>query len=274
MLLEQRYHANTSFLTLTYDDEHLPLKVADDGTPIPTLDKDHFKQFIKDIRNNIGKVRYFGVGEYGMEGDRPHYHAIFYTDWQYYSDVPRLQEIWGRGFIQYVPADETRMAYCAKYTTKGLTGTWGNESGRVPEFSLKSNRPGVGARGLEALGDAYRTRNGAEAIVATGDIGTNYRLGGRHYPIPEYYRVKLREALGVPKYACDRMAGALRDKIPPIIDIDEVEKAKNKAKRKLNVAQKHTKEELKAKIEKFNNKVRRNDSIADLIQRQPAQEVI
>jgi hypothetical protein len=190
-----------------------------------------------------------------------------FKNWHLYGRESKLEETWGRGFIQYTHAEESRMAYCAKYTTKGYTGEYGNESGRFQEFSFKSNRPGIGANQLLRLKDAYTTRNGAEAICAFGDIGTTYRLRGKQYPIPEYYRVKLRESLGIPKYAIDRNAGALKDKLPPVIDIDENDKQKDKAKRKLKLHGKNTPEELRQKIERFNKNVRENDPIADIINR-------
>ncbi len=39
MLLEQRMHKNSSFITLTYDDEHVPAVLDEDGNALLTLKK-------------------------------------------------------------------------------------------------------------------------------------------------------------------------------------------------------------------------------------------
>ena len=69
------------FLTMTYDDEHLPV-VYDPATERvrATLVKTDFQKYIKRVRKSIHpqKIRYFACGEYGEETQRPHYHAIIY----------------------------------------------------------------------------------------------------------------------------------------------------------------------------------------------------
>ena len=104
-MLENQYHKNSWFLTLTYDDDHLPPKK--EGSPIHSLRKEDFQNFIKSLRQkmfddyvssneyaklyyskkkgsnwksefkndypeeykefieNVPKLRYFGCGEYG-----------------------------------------------------------------------------------------------------------------------------------------------------------------------------------------------------------------
>lgn len=68
---------NSSVITLTYNDEHLPK----DGA----LRHDDFTRFMKRLRNhrtrktnNPDKVRFFMCGEYGGKTARPHFHAIIY----------------------------------------------------------------------------------------------------------------------------------------------------------------------------------------------------
>ncbi len=64
------------YLTLTFDNEHLPEDLS--------LDKAHWQNFAKKVRNRIGKFRYLQCGEYGEPTEdndyiaRPHYHAICY----------------------------------------------------------------------------------------------------------------------------------------------------------------------------------------------------
>jgi len=64
---------NNVFVTLTYDDEHLP---EDQG-----LDVSEFQRFAKRLRKARpdDKVRYFHCGEYGEQLQRPHYHALVFN---------------------------------------------------------------------------------------------------------------------------------------------------------------------------------------------------
>ena len=77
---EAGQHEDNSFLTLTYDDEHLP--------PGGSLDRLAFPKLIRKLRKKIApkKVRYYMCGEYGVNNDlstldtlgRPHYHALLF----------------------------------------------------------------------------------------------------------------------------------------------------------------------------------------------------
>lgn len=165
---ESKLHALSSFVTLTYSDEHLP-----DGC---TLDKRHVQLFMKRLRRRISPVRvsYFAVGEYGELGLRPHYHAILFG-W-YPPDAPVkdgravgsrfLEEVWQLGHVSVGTVTEASAGYCAQYAVKkvrcGLdssaymdkhyrrvdseTGcTWLVE----PEFAVMSRNPAIGRRFYE-----------------------------------------------------------------------------------------------------------------------------
>ena len=68
---ELAYHKDACFLTLTYDDEHLPEDKS--------LSKRDFQLFMKRFRKDFGlPVRFFACGEYGKKTFRPHYHVIFF----------------------------------------------------------------------------------------------------------------------------------------------------------------------------------------------------
>lgn len=104
-MLETQEHDYNYFITLTYDDEHLPIpeymtykeqwnlgykilelenRIENDGTWIDgTLYPEHVKKFIKDLRNyakrklGIDGIKYLYCGEYG-ENKRPHYHMLLF----------------------------------------------------------------------------------------------------------------------------------------------------------------------------------------------------
>lgn len=84
LLHELNYYDESSFITLTYDDEHLPQDNA--------LHKEELQNFFKLIRRDLGdrKIKYFACGEYGdkekkyysvgcpkLHG-RPHFHIILF----------------------------------------------------------------------------------------------------------------------------------------------------------------------------------------------------
>ena len=74
-VVEAKSHKNNMFLTLTYDDAHLP----EDGS----LHYEHFQLFMKRMRkyfmSRFGQqLRFFMCGEYGDKLGRPHYHAIIF----------------------------------------------------------------------------------------------------------------------------------------------------------------------------------------------------
>ena len=69
---ESLLYDNNCFITLTYDNEHLP---AD-----RSVSKREFQLFMKRLRkyfSNI-QIRFLACGEYGGKTNRPHYHALLF----------------------------------------------------------------------------------------------------------------------------------------------------------------------------------------------------
>lgn len=63
------------FSTLTYDNEHLPHYICDNGYSIPFADIEHLQLLFKRLRNDnaFGRpFRYLAVSERGTERGRPH----------------------------------------------------------------------------------------------------------------------------------------------------------------------------------------------------------
>lgn len=160
ILHEKRLHKESCFVTLTYDDAHLP--------PFGTLVKRDLQLFIKRLRNEYGSgIRFYGCGEYGDSNKRPHYHVIIFNyspsdkviykrakrgEWLYNSDA--LSAIWGAGFVVIGDVSFDSAAYVARYVMKKQTGrnasyydvqdANGEVFRRLPEFALMSRRPGIG----------------------------------------------------------------------------------------------------------------------------------
>ena len=64
---------DTSFVTLTYNNDNLPYN---ENAILPTLRKKDLQMFFKRLRSRIDKIKYFACGEYGDVTQRPHYHMI------------------------------------------------------------------------------------------------------------------------------------------------------------------------------------------------------
>lgn len=129
----QSFGYNGLFITLTYDDEHLPFKLVseDTGLLVPMLDKERISKFYKSLKNAYDyKYRdldksdrprwsYFLVGEYGSRFERPHYHMLLFCERdynQYWDDL--VHEHWKDGFVFTLPIITNRIQYVCKYTLK------------------------------------------------------------------------------------------------------------------------------------------------------------
>lgn len=158
---EASLHEVSIFLTLTYDDAHLPL--TDDG--LPTLRYKDVQGFLKRLRDRIKpiKIRFFCAGEYGSRTERPHYHAIIFgwfpSDAEPFSQLGEkkfklwtsqlVAECWPQGFHLIAKTSFDTMAYVAGYVQKKMHGGSPEEieehyKGREPERGVMSRRPGIG----------------------------------------------------------------------------------------------------------------------------------
>lgn len=174
---ESTLHANNSFITLTYADEHLPYRGQ--------LVKDHWQRFIKRLRKKYGpkSARYYMCGEYGTLYGRPHFHAcLFGHDWNdkdlyaknetgdniYTSKT--LERLWGMGLCTTADVTFNSAAYVTRYCMQKRTGPiaeewykrW-DELGAYqlePEFGQPSLKPGLGKHWLDKYSaDVYTTDN-------------------------------------------------------------------------------------------------------------------
>lgn len=173
------------FLTLTYDDEHLPpvREVIDPvtGTYVPSqfhpVSKRDHQLFMKKLRKKYGDgIRFFMSGEYGDQTFRPHYHYIIYGlklddvvatghNWrgETYYDSEAIRGIWNKGNITLGHLDFDSCEYVARYTLKkhkGLDKDVYDSLGIEPEFCCMSRNPGIGREWIENnLNKAYEFDN-------------------------------------------------------------------------------------------------------------------
>lgn len=186
LLLEAQQHSEACFVTLTYDEKHLP---ADGSVQVRDL-----QLFLKRLRRLcVRKLRYFAVGEYGDHTKRPHYHAIVFGC----SDPDLVARAWPLGFVHVGLVSEASILYTCKYAVKGMTsGKDERLAGRKPEFARMSLRPGIGAHAVGEMARVTTSRAGARHVAATGDVPRVIRIAGKR-PIGRYLSAKLREAVGM-----------------------------------------------------------------------------
>lgn len=214
---EASLHDASSFITLTYDDQHLPSDYS--------VHKRVWQLFMMRLRERIlpRQIRFLACGEYGGQSLRPHYHAlIFGYDFPdktiitslnnrknplYKSE--ELSSLWTYGFSSIGTANYRTAGYTARYALKkigdatrlptGAAPQAASEasepaghrynmvhplSGRLvlqkPEFMLMSRRPGLGRGWFDKFKDDIFP---CDFIV----------IDGTKHPVPAYYTKLLEE---------------------------------------------------------------------------------
>jgi len=190
---ESYMHDENCFITLTYNNDHLP--------PDNSLVKKHFQEFIRSLRKRTGiKIRYYMCGEYGDLKARPHYHALLFGYSfpdktlsamrrglkNYRSDL--LEETWTKGFSEIADFNYANAAYTSRYIMKKQYGVnadiqYGTSYDIVtrkkihtiqPEYVQQSLKPGIG----KPFYDRYFSD-----LFPVDEIHMN----GKTFPMPSYY---------------------------------------------------------------------------------------
>lgn len=183
---EAKMHEHNCFVTLTYDDKHLP----ENGF----LRKEHPVKFMRRLRKALARekskskldchpvekpnVRFYMAGEYGEQYGRPHYHiglfGLDFSDKIYLRRTPSgsklyrspfLEKLWPYGYSSVGELNLESAGYIARYIMKKLTGD-GNkthyeildlETGEIKlkpkEYNNMSRKPGIGKTFLEKYKD-------------------------------------------------------------------------------------------------------------------------
>lgn len=206
---EAQLHDENCFITLTFDEEHLPLDHS--------LNHDYFQKFMKRLRKEIDprKIKYFMCGEYGDDSWRPHFHAIIFNydfpdkikytvagNENPYFVSEQLYRLWPYGFHLIGECNFDTAAYVARYCVKKITGDeadahynriitdWNEVTGEItfmkevellPEYAQMSQ------------GIAKEWFNQYKSDVYPSDFIVN--TNGKKVKVPAYYD-KLLEAQG------------------------------------------------------------------------------
>jgi len=204
IMLEQSLWENNAFVTLTYSDEKLPVG----GTLVPS----HLSLFLKRLRYAIApeRIRFFGVGEYGDQSERPHYHLALFnyrtcergrTD---HNAIMRrggccnqcdlISREWGLGGVDVGLLEPSSAAYVCGYVAKKWTDKDDFRlNGRHPEFARMSKRPGLGAGVMDEVASTLLALPNFDSLV---DVPTALSHGKRTLPLGNYLVRRLRTRVG------------------------------------------------------------------------------
>lgn len=209
---ESIMHRDNSFVTLTYDDHHIP--------DHRNLHYPHFQKFLRKLRKKLKKpVRFYMCGEYGDRCEkhsinscpecgpiqRPHYHAILFGvrfEDSYLWAVregnrvyrsPTLEKLWEHGNSEIGSVTFQSAGYVARYIIKKQNGERAQiydvadqETGeiitrRVAPFTRMSLKPGIG----KSWYDKHKSDLWPHDFAVLPD--------GRETSVPRYYRELLEK---------------------------------------------------------------------------------
>lgn len=165
------FKSKGQFLTLTYNDEHLP-----NG-----LQHKDFSGFMKRLRRNTGVdgVKMFMAGEYGSLSGREHFHVLFYN---YKFDIEDIKKAWSEpytgvslGFVYDGTLTPKAMKYVSGYIDK------------------KGYDPGSGKRPPYGRSSCFLPDNLSITeiidMAKTGEV----RYNGRVFSVPSLWRKRYHD---------------------------------------------------------------------------------
>lgn len=218
ILLDMQKYGKGYFITLTYDDDHLPSHVVPEfvdsqgeihnNVTLHSLVKKDLQDFMKSLRYYLGTdhIRFYACGEYGDLSARPHYHIIVWNcnipdlkhyKSEYVGDIyceyfnsELIQKAWkNKGYCVIGDADFNSIAYVSRYVTKKLKGVqreFYDRNNLVPEFCTMSRKPGIAS---DYFDEVFYPGNGFSKSSIFLSTNTKSISGN----IPRYFKKKLEQ---------------------------------------------------------------------------------
>lgn len=217
IMVEAAQYKDNAFVTCTYRPEEDP------GTLVPSDMREFMRRLRERYRYATGnKLRFFGVGEYGDQHGKPHYHYMLfnfptcaYRRSRYSAKIvdccascDMVRDAWGKGFVYLGEVENDSAGYISGYVTKKMTSKDDPRlNGRYPEFPRMSLKPGIGAH---AMFDVANTLlNYQNTLDTMADVPGELMVGKRKLPIGRYLKKRLREYVG-------------RDEKSPLSEIEKI----------------------------------------------------
>lgn len=266
ILLEASEHASSAFITLTYNDDHLP--------PYGSLRPKDLQNWKKRLALTLkhSRLRFFACGEYGSKTGRPHYHAVIFNAPSCVrgrTDKFRrgaggticcpvcatYQKTWSLdgeeiGSVDVGMVEPRTASYIGGYIIKGKTNRLdGRLRGNEPEFSTKSLHPGLGANAIDALAKSFITQK-----LSVLDIPSYVEFGGQKYPLGRYLTNRFRKTAGIDNATARAIrATYAKEKMLELREVAEIHSINLKEAYQKENAQKILNWKAKRKIKKRND---------------------
>lgn len=177
----------SAFVTLTYDEYHLPFNK---GSRLPTIRHSDFHKFIDRLRHYVNSIpempkactkdfKFVACSEYGTNKFRPHFHVLFFgLDWLYFKKI--FIEKWQNGIVDVGPILSGGIRYILKYMDSQLLGEYALNK----YFDVGVDIPKM-----------YFSRGiGKDFFISQIENINEYgcaKIGNRLIPIPSYWKNKL-----------------------------------------------------------------------------------
>lgn len=178
LLQEQQVSSSAYFITLTYDDQNVPVTMFGHLT-LKLRDLQLFYKRLRKAHSSVKgqmAIKHYTVGEYGGRTERPHYHAIIF------NVKPELVEkAWSYGTVHFGKVEGASVGYTLKYITKNRK-RFETYDGRKPEFAVMSK--GLGISYLDETMCEWH----ADDLINRMYCGLK---GGIKISMPRYYKDRL-----------------------------------------------------------------------------------
>ncbi len=176
------YHQSSIFLTITYDDDHIPENQS--------LKKSDLQNFFKRLRKWYypQRLKYYATGEYGEKTHRPHYHAIIFglnpLDLNLYiATYNKGKPIWASQEIEKIWPCGNNTVGSVTYQSARYVADYTNKSDKTEDFYPRINPFNTMSQGI---GKQWAIDNEDQIIQ-----DMNIHINGHSVGIPKYYQKKL-----------------------------------------------------------------------------------
>lgn len=234
IMLEASQNEDNAFVTLTYADPAI-------GPPVRSLIPSHGRNWLKRIRYELGplRTRYFFVGEYGDQSERPHFHAALFNfpacrnGFTIYrrgrsaanccEPCRLVSKTWPYGNTYIGKLEPHSAAYIAGYVTKKWTRKDDHRlKGRHPEYARMSLKPGLGADVAPEVASFVLGISPAPV-----DVPAFIQYGKRKLPLGRYLTRLCRIHAGREAKTPIAVIQAQAEKLRHLYEMAEIDKIKN-----------------------------------------------
>lgn len=169
LAVEVMQHKESTFLTLTLDDESLERFKDEPKKPLLL--------FIDRLRKHLGyRPKYFFVSELGEKTRRLHYHGVIFGTGRYTIPFELLRGKWQYGIVWLADFCNVKTAnYITKYMLKDSKG--------YKPFMLCSN----------GIGLAYVNPQNQQRFINNFQFNSYTKIGSAFYPLHRYYQDKFMD---------------------------------------------------------------------------------